>query len=190
MFNAEQLGQREYEGESILTTPIMHLSQGDPRRLINISNWTYREISACQRNVLEYKFNEAMEVCLKLERADSPRPNYCISLKDFVYLACCKILYHALTRQGIQMFKTPDDMLMFVREMAKRADVQETIAHYLVISIWDNNIVAIARKCYGAELNDKNIGEVMKNIELLLTGWARLGNNFETLKGSHYWRTK
>lgn len=173
-----------------MKTPIMHLSQGDPRRLIDIRHWTYREIASCPRNVLGNKFNEAMDVCLKLVRADSPRANYCTELKGFVYLVCCKVLYHAITRQGTRPFKTTEDLNQFIREMARRADVQETIAHYMQVEINNYNLLGIARKCYGADLNDKNIGEVMKNIELLLTGWARLGNNFDTLKDSHYWRTK
>ena len=172
-----------------MKTPIMHLSQGDPRRLIDIRHWTYREISACPRAVLVNLFNAAMEEHLKRERADAPRMQ-CIDFKGFVYLTCCKMLYHAMTRQGTRMFQTTDDMLMFIREMARRADVQETIAHYAQTNINEYVVMSIVRKCYGSDLNDKNIGEVMKNVELLLTGWARLGNNFETLKDSHYWRTK
>ena len=160
----------------------MHLSQGDPRRLIDIRHWTYREISACPRAVLVNLFNAAMEEHLKRERADAPRMQ-CIDFKGFVYLTCCKMLYHAMTRQGTRMFQTTDDMLMFIREMARRADVQETIAHYMQVEINDYTLMAIARKCYGAELiYAKDMGEVMKNIELLLIGWARLGNNFSALK--------
>lgn len=172
-----------------MKTPITHLSQGDPRRLINISNWMYREISACSRSVMINLFNSAMEEHLRRERADAPRMQ-CIDFKGFVYLTCCKVLYHVLTRQGVRMFETTDDMLMFIREMARRADVQETIAHYLQTNINEYVVMSIVRKCYGSDFTNKNTGEVMKNIELLLTGWARLGNNFETLKDSHYWRTK
>ena len=172
-----------------MKTPIMHLSQRDPRRLIDIRYWTYREISACPRAVLVNLFNAAMEEHLKRERADAPRMQ-CIDFKGFVYLTCCKMLYHAMTRPGARMFQTTDDMLMFIREMARRADVQETIAHYAQTNINEYVVMSIVRKCYGSDFTNKNTGEVMKNIELLLTGWARLGNNFETLKDSHYWRTK
>ena len=169
--------------------PITHLSQRDPRRLIDIRHWTYREISACPRAVLINLFNAAMEEHLKRERADAPRMQ-CIDFKGFVYLVCCKMLYHAITRQGTRPFETTDNMLMFIREMARRADVQETIAHYLQTNINEYVVMSIVRKCYGSDFTNKSTGEVMKNIELLLTGWARLGNNFETLKDSHYWRTK